>query len=164
MAIWQFTVDLIPRTWVELEGADPEFLCGDEGFHDTSATWRMNQPSIDLIGLISQVLPPTESWSDEIKIWGDQTRNDIQVSYVGSIIESVSARIDTRDDTSRICSGIVELARALDCVLFLPSARTIITADIKPLTEALYKSSAARFSAAPRGFIEELAQTTSGKG
>jgi len=163
MAIWQFTVDLIPRTWVELERGDPELLYDDEGFHDTSATWQMNQPRVELTGLISQILPPTESWSDGIKIWGDQTRNDIQVGYVGTIVESVSARIDTRGDTSRICSEIVELARALDCVLFLPSARTIIMADIKPLTEALYKSRAARFSAAPRDFIEELAHTALGK-
>ncbi len=163
MAIWQFTVSLIPRAWDELEGNSAELLYDDDGFNDTSATWRLNQPAIDLSGLISDVLPPTESWTDGIKIWGDQSRNDIQVAYDGTVVESVTARIDTREDTSRICSGIIELARALDCVLFLPSARTIIMADLNSLTDALYKSRAARFSAAPRDFIEELARTPSGE-
>lgn len=163
MAIWQFTVGLIPRAWAELEGNGPEHLYDEDGFHDESVTWRMNQPRVDLSSLISNILPPTESWSDRIKIWGDLTRNDIQVDYDGNAVESVTARIDTREDTSRICSGLIELACALDCFLFLPSTRTIITADIKSLTDALYKSKAARFSSAPREFIEELARTASGE-
>ncbi|MES2265098.1 MAG: hypothetical protein V4724_41910 [Pseudomonadota bacterium] len=163
MAIWQFTVGLIPRAWAKFEGNGPELLYDDYGFHDTSVSWRMNQPRADLFGLISNVLPPAESWSDGIKIWGDQTRNYIQVDYDGTVIESVTACIDTREKTSCICSGIIELARALDCFLFLPSAGTIIMADINSLTDALYKSRAAHFSAAPREFIEALARTSAGK-
>jgi hypothetical protein len=163
MAIWQFTVGLIPRAWAELEENCPERLYDEDGFYDESVTWRMNQPRVDLSDLISNILPPAESWSDGVKIWGDLTRNDIQVDYDGSTVESVTVRIDTREDTSCICAGLIGLARTLDCLLFLPLDRTIITADIDLLTDALNKSRAARFSAAPREFIEELARTVSGE-
>jgi hypothetical protein len=131
-------------------------LYDGEGYYDTSMAWRENQPSANLIALISQILPPTESWNNEVRIWGDQTKSDIQVSYNGSTVESVMARIDARDDTLPICSKIVELARALDCCFFLPAARSIIMADVTVLSIAVQNSVTARFAAAPREFIEQL--------
>lgn len=156
MAIWQFTVGLIPRTWSEQEANGPEMLYDGEGYNDTSVAWKHNQPGANLNALISQVLPPTESWTDEMRIWGDQTKSDIQVSYDGNTVESVTARIDTRDDILPMCSKIVELAHALDCCFFLPAARSIIMADVTALGIAVHNSTAGRFSAAPREFIEQL--------
>lgn len=156
MAIWQFTVGLIPRAWSEVEANSPEMLYDGEGYNDTSIAWKKNQPGANLIALISQVLPPTESWTDEMRIWGDQAISDIQVSYDGNTVESVMARIDTRGDTLPMCSKIVELAHALDCCFFLPAARSIIMADVTALGFAVHNSTAARFSAAPREFIDQL--------
>ena len=161
MAIWQFAVELIPQAWTKLKGNVPEMLYDGEGCNDTSTAWKQNQPGANLIDLIAQVLPPTESWTDTIRIFGDQTRSDIQVSYEGNTVESVMVRIDTRDDTLDMCSKIVDLARALDCFFFLPAARAIITADVTALGDAVYNSSAARFSAAPREFIEQFSRVSS---
>ncbi|WP_157056991.1 hypothetical protein [Herbaspirillum autotrophicum] len=161
MAIWQFAVGLIPRAWAELEGNSPEMLYDDEGYSDMSTAWGPNQPNANLAALISQVLPPTESWSDAIKIWGDQAKSDIQVGYEGNNVESVMARIDTRHDTLWMCSKIVELARALDCCFFLLAARSIIMADVMALSSAVQHSEAARFSAAPRVYIEQLGAASS---
>lgn len=158
MAIWQFTVGLIPRAWAALEGNGPEILYDDKGYNDMSAAWRQNQPRANSIDLIAQVLPPTESWSDGIRIWGDQTRSDIQVSYDGTAVESVVVRIDTRDEAFRLCSQIADLARALDCFFFLPLARSIISADVTALSNAVQGSKAALFSAAPREFIDQLSR------
>ena len=161
MAIWQFTVGLIPRAWAALEGSSPELLYDDEGYSDMSVAWSQNQPSENFIDFITQVLPPTESWSGEIRIWGDQTTSDIQVSYDGTAVESVMVRIDARDDTMHLCSLIVDLARALDCLFFLPSARSIINADITAINNAANGSKAARFTAAPREFIDQLSRVPS---
>lgn len=73
MAIWRFTVGLIPRAWSKLAPNGPEMLYDGEGYYDTSMAWRQNQPSANIIALISQVLPPTESWTDEVRIWGEVT-------------------------------------------------------------------------------------------
>ncbi|NKI72743.1 hypothetical protein GN109_25310 [Collimonas pratensis] len=136
-------------------------LYDEEGYSDMSTAWGPNQPNANLVGLLSEILPSTESWSDEIKIWGDQAKSDIQVGYEDNNVESVLARIDTRSDTLWICSKIVELARALDCCLFLLAARSIITADVAALSSAIHNSEAARFSAAPRAYIEQLSVASS---
>lgn len=118
MAIWQFVVELIPRKWAERDGNFSETLYDSDGCHDMSAAWKNNQPPTNLAELISNVLPSAESWSDSLRIWGDQSRNDIQVGYEGDNVEFVMARIDTREDTSPMCVKIVDLALALDSAYF----------------------------------------------
>ncbi len=161
MAIWQFVVGLLPREWAERDDNGPEMLYDDEGCNDMSTAWKNNQPVVKLTELISRVLPPTESWSDSLRIWGDQSSNDIQVGYEGDNIEFFIVRIDTREDTSHMCAKTVELARALDCFLFFPAARSVVAADVAVLSIAVQNSQAARFSAAPREFIEQISRTSS---
>jgi hypothetical protein len=139
-----------------MDGIGPEMLYDGEGYIDMSTAWRHNEPNQNLSVLISQVLPATASWSDEVKIWGVQSKNDIQVCYDSMAVESVVARIDTRDDTLHMCSKIVELALALDCCLFLPAACSIIIPNVRDLSIAVQNSSAAQFSAAPREFLQQL--------
>lgn len=161
MAIWQFVVELIPREWAEQDSNLPETLYDSDGCHDMSAAWKNNQPATNLAELISNVLPHSKSWSDSLKIWGDQSRNDIQVGYDGDNVEFVMARIDTRQDTSPMCAKIVDLALALDCSLFFPATRSVTAADMAVFCMAVQKSRAARFSAAPCEFIEQLNCTSS---
>lgn len=159
MAIWQFTVGLIPRAWAEAKGHIPAMLYDAEGYFDMSMAWQHKQldVDIDLDELMSQVLPAAESWSDEIRFWGDVKASDIQVCYEGVAVASVQIRIDTRSSTSDLCAKIVQLARAMDCHLFLPAERSIISADEGALGKAICKSSAARYSADPHAFLESLA-------
>lgn len=160
MAIWQFVVGLVPRTWIERDGNAPNMLYDDDGCHDMSTAWKYNQPAVNLAELISRVLPPAKSWCDSLRIWGDLSGNDIQVGYEGDGVESLTARIDTREDTSNICAKIVELARALDCYLFFPSTHAVTAANVAVLSAALQNSRAARYSAAPYEFIERLSHTS----
>lgn len=161
MAIWQFTVGLVPRTWAEAEGHVPAMLYDAEGYFDMSIAWQHEQLDIDLDNLMSQVFPAAISWSEKIRMWGDVTTSDIQICYDGVAVESVQIRIDTRNSTSDLCSKIVQLARAMDCYLFLPGDRSIIRADAAALSNAVCKSSAARYSADPHAFLELLARLPS---
>lgn len=161
MTIWQFKVGLVPRTWAEAEESRPAMLYDADSYSDMSVAWRHKQLDIDIDDLMSRILPTAASWSDEIKTWGDETMNDIQVRYQGAAVESVQVRIDTRNSTSDLSSKIVRLARAMDCYLFLPRDRSIISADEAALSNAICKSSAARYSADPHAFIESLARLPS---
>ena len=161
MGIWQFTVGLVPRAWAEAEGSVPAKLYDADGHTDMSVAWRYEQLDVDIDDLMSRVLPAAASWDDEIRIWGDETTSDIQVCYEGIAVESVQIRIDTRNSTSDLCSKIVRLARAMDCYLFLPGDRSIISADEAALSNAVCKSSAARYSADPHAFLESLARLPS---
>ena len=126
-------------------------------------TWKSNQPVANLVELISRLFLPAESWSDSLRIWGDQSGNDVQVGYEGDDVEFVMVRIDTRKDASHICAKTVELARALDCLLFLPIERSVVAADEAMLSIAVQNSRAAPFSAAPCKFIKQLSCTSANK-
>lgn len=153
MAIWQFTVGLVPRTWAEAAGSHPAMLYDADGYLDMSIAWRNEQLHVDIDDVLSRVWPRAASWSDEIRIWGDETTSDVQVCYAGTAVESVQVRIDARNSTSELCSKIVRLARAMDCHLFLPGERSIIGADEAALSNAIYRSTAARYSADPDAFL-----------
>ncbi len=157
MAIWQVTVGLVPRAWVEMVGNVPAMLYDADGYYDTSIAWRQNQPKVDLDVLISKVLPATESSIDEMKFWGDETKSDIRVCYDGNTVESIQVRIDTRVDSIELCLKVVEVAQALDCCLFFPEARLISIPYEGSIRNAIQHSTAARFSAAPRAFLNGLA-------
>lgn len=160
MAIWQFIVGLVPRTWIEQDGNTPNMLYGDDSCHDMSTAWKNNQPAVNLAELISTILPPAKSWCDSLQIWGDLSGNDIQVAYKGDSVESLRARIDAREDTSDICAKIVELARTLDCYLFFPSTHAVTVANAAVLSATLQNSQAARYSAAPNEFMKRLSHTS----
>jgi len=127
-----------------------------DGYYDTSIAWRQNQPKVDLDVLMSQVLPATESRIDEMKFGGGETKCDIRVCYEGNTVESVQVRIDTRIDSIKLCLKIVELARALDCCLFFPEARLISIPGKDSICNAVQNSTATRFSAAPREFLNGI--------
>lgn len=160
MAIWQFVVGLVPARWCDIDGNGPDLLVDGDGYSDLSAAWRPYQPDARFVSLISEILPAAASWHEDQKLWGDETRSDIQVWYEGTQVETVMVRIDTRTDTARICASVVELARALDCSLYLAAARLIIPPDVAKLGKAIADSTAARFSAAPREFIRSLSSGT----
>lgn len=156
MAIWQFTVGLVPRIWAEAEGSLAAMLYDADGCADMSIAWLHTQLNVDIDDLMSRVLPAASSWGDEVRVWGDVTTSDLQVCYEGTAVESVQVRIDTRNPTLDLCLKIVRLARAMDCYLFLPEYRSIISADEASLSNAICKSTAARYSANPRAFLESL--------
>lgn len=93
MAIWQFTIGLVPRSWAEDEGSLPAMPYNADGYTDMSAAWRHEQLDVDIDDSMSRVLPAAASWSDEIRIWGDEAPSDIQVCYEGTAVESVQVRI-----------------------------------------------------------------------
>lgn len=65
MAIWQFTVGLVPRAWAEAEGSVPAKLYDADGYTDMSVAWRDEQLDVDIDDLMSRVLPAAASWGDE---------------------------------------------------------------------------------------------------
>lgn len=142
MAIWQFYVALIPKAWAASQENASDLLFDDEGYWDTSQAWSRDQPLANFVDLISQVLPPVNSWSDEVCIWGTAEEDDIQVSYKDELVESVAIRVDTRGEALTMCMKVIYLANALNCLLFLPASRSIIMPDAILLLDALLNSKA----------------------
>jgi hypothetical protein len=155
MAIFQFTVALIPSKWAHDSNNDIESLYYEAGY-DVSVAWKDNQPNIDVDSLISKVLPKGKAWDSEQKVWGSDESSDIQVWYENGRIESIDVRLDLREDISSLLSKVVELAKRLKCYLFIPGAKSIIEPNVFELKKAANESNAAKFVEDPEGFLRNV--------
>ncbi len=60
MAVWQFSIVLIPKIWAIKNGFDPLPFYGHYGY-DSEIAWKENQPQADFIYVLSKLLPSANS-------------------------------------------------------------------------------------------------------
>jgi hypothetical protein len=108
MAVWQFVIDLIPASAARVAGV---------------AAVRMSRAQLDetVLGFSSadaevlflklgRLLPEKPSWSDGLRIWGDEKADDIQVSIDGQAIEGIQFRLNVADLSLPLVGGICDFA------------------------------------------------------
>ena len=156
MATWQFSVVLIPESWAQENKYCPSSLFDEDGYYDTDAVWKENQPNPEFINLLSNLLPPAKSWSKEMLCWGNEEEHDIQVGYEGKFIESIHIRLDLNQKLNSILVKLVKVSKELNCVLFFPELKTITEANEFELRMALQDSRAIKFVKDPHGYLDEL--------
>ena len=155
MAIYQFTVVLLPNHWVSAKNINIDDLFTKEGY-DISAAWKQYPPIQHLDSLLTEILPKGKSWHSDLKIWGNQKYSDIQVWYQNGILDDITMRFDLRQNVSGLISKTVTLAIKLNCDFLFPEKRKIIKANISELKEAIRNSDAAKFVKNPRLFLDNL--------
>lgn len=79
MAVWQFKIELIPREWAIKAGNGVDLLYTEDGYYDVDRAWIDFQPSKDLRGIFQKILPPGESWTDDMELWGNTETHDISL-------------------------------------------------------------------------------------
>ena len=156
MATWQFSVVLIPKSWAEENKYCSSSLYDEDGYYDTEAAWKENQPNTNFITVLSTLLPPAKSWSKEMLSWGNEEEHDIKVGYEGELIEGIHIRLDLNQKLNSILVKLVKVANELSCVLFFPELKTVTKANEFELNNALQNSRAAKFVGDPHGFLDEL--------
>lgn len=144
VAIWQFSVVLIPASWAEESSYSSSSLYGDEGY-DTACAWKGRQPVSDFTVVFDEILPSSKSWDRELLVWGNEKEHDIQVWYDGEAVESMHIRLDLNYELHEIINKVIKAAIALDCVLFLPEFKSVVMASEFELKHAIKKSNAAKF-------------------
>jgi hypothetical protein len=159
MAIWQFTIVLIPTAWVEKEKFDLSHLQTEDGF-TTGCTWIERQPECKLGDVFDTILPPIKSWDDEVLIWGNTKTHDIQVIYENGLLEDIVVRLDLNLELSKIIVQIVNAARTLNCVFFIPESDSVVLANEIGLVDAVHKSNAAKYVTNPREYLDGISKQT----
>ncbi|EPR5147930.1 hypothetical protein ACU6FY_004579 [Vibrio alginolyticus] len=159
MAIWQFSVVLIPASWAEENSYSSSSLYDDEGY-DTAYLWKDRQPVSDLTVVFDEIPPPSKSWDRELLVWGNEKEHDIQVWYDGEAVESIHIRLDLNHELCEIINKVIKAAIALDCVLFFPEFKSVVMASESELKHAIKKSNAAKFMSDPKGFFNNVKEKT----
>lgn len=155
MAVWQFAFDLIPSSAATISGV---------------VAARMNRDQIDAVELdfagptadalfsrVATILPEKPSWNPNLRIWGDEKTDDVQICVSGITIEEVQFRLNVADLSLSLVGAICALARDFDSVFATRSGGIV-----RPYSEALVRtimlSDAARFVNDPERYLAEAAQ------
>ncbi len=153
MAVWQFKIHVVPAANVRVGSADVIRLTRDQ----VDAAQRTFTPAeIDAVsGQLSDLLPEKKSWSAELRVWGDEKSDDVQVWFDGGSVECVDIRLDLRHLSLTLVSGLCAIARASDWLLVTTDG-VVIRPNTEAVVQALVKSPAQRFVDDPYGFLAEV--------
>ena len=160
MAIWQFRVILIPeaslaKVFGSVPPAVPIELAEDFPW------WSHVQPPKGIEQQINSILPPAESWSKEMRMWGLKHSDTAYVIYVDetkTIVEEVSFSVDARAISAELVDAICAFARQLGCVL-MTSEYEIVMPEHAAALSAIEHSSARKFVDDPVSTLQHLKHT-----
>jgi len=158
MAIWQFTLVLVPRPWAIANAYNPTSLSNETGY-DTSAAWLEHSPIQDIfIQHCDKFLSRSEPWAEGLTAWGDDEETDINLWQGSGKIESIRIRLDLRKDPRKPLSVICEIMNAIDCSCFIPESNLLIDPDPGRLFQIIRDSRASSFVKAPFPFLQALGE------
>ena len=152
MAIWQTSIVFIPVKWAKENDFKTDSLYGEDGF-DTTSVWVENKLDENYESTFDSIFPKAKSWDDEIELWGDSPTNDLSVIHEGSQIECICFRLDLRTSVFGLINSIINSAKSLNCVLFIPSQKVIIKPDLFELKKYILESSAAKYIKNSEAFL-----------
>ena len=154
MAVWQFTVALLPQRWIDAGGVI-ESLFGAEGF-DPSVSW-VEFEAKGLEASLKAVLPAAKSWHAELTLWGNVETDDIQLWSTHERIESLQVRFDLRRPNIFLFREIVRVADDRSLAIVSLATRRKLPLDVHQLLRAAAESDAAHFATDPQSFLLQVA-------
>lgn len=144
MAIWQFKVDLIPKGALSVgKSALPVTLTKE--LAEDSSWWSDIQPPVGFEEYINIALHPVPSWSDSMRIWGDEQGNAAVVCYNNDSkvqVESIEFHIDVRKVSFDYIRSICTIARDCECLIMTGNHEVILPEESMVLV--LIESSTAK--------------------
>jgi hypothetical protein len=119
--------------------------------------WWSGLPSAASLEVeFSKVLPPAQSWSSNLKLWGTDDRNRIDLwSNDGTAVAEIDVRIDVRNISQVFLANVLTIARQKDWLIRTEEGRVSPPSFSKLLT-SIQASSAFRFVEDPKAFLEAL--------
>lgn len=155
MATYQFLIELIPASWVKKHPQNAIELLFDVDGYEPSISWELlYEPELEI--LISNILPSKKSWNENLKIWGSEESNDIQVWIEKNIIQSIRIRFDLRSDIEELKFKIIHLSKKISCDMLAVSEKKIFSPDIELLNNYILNSNAKKFVENPGKFLDNI--------
>lgn len=159
MAVWQFTLLPLPNAIARIGNVHllhveiPEDGLPNQTFSGVDAE--------GLFVSLSAILPEKKSWSNDLRIWGDEAFSDVQIWRDGTAIESVKIRLDLRNLSIHLVDNLCRLASAQDWSFALASGE-VLPATRSAIVRAAMASDAQRFINDPEGFLAEAIRMDEG--
>lgn len=130
MAIWQYDFIAIPRPELsDLYGALPAVMQVEH--FKAEKFWLTIQPSSGFEQSFEKWRPEMKSWHDELRLWGSEESNRIDVHYDGARVSHIQFRVELRALSIHYIETIAAFARQSNCVLV--SAHSLVV--VEPLRQ-----------------------------
>jgi hypothetical protein len=155
MAVWQYTIYLVPNSAVAADGSLPGVTVADGIFDLPPLTFAFSGEQLERS--VETILPSAKSWHADLRAFGDDERHDINIWYESGRVRDVRIRIDLRSASPSLVRQVASLGKEMGCCFFQVSSKQIVQADEAALTDSIKTSRPARFVNDPRGFLESLA-------
>jgi hypothetical protein len=152
MALWQFVLDLVPASAANVGGMPAARMSREQ--LDTVSLGFSNADAATLFVRLQALLPEKKSWSQSLRIWGDEKTDDIQVWMDDKLIEGVQFRLDVSHLSLALVGGICAVARHFNCVLATRDG-AIIQPNRETVIRMILASPAMRFVRDPQRYLEE---------
>lgn len=154
MAIWQYDLQLVfKEKLVSFFNEIPKNI--DEDKYESIEWFENISLPPDFDSRVSQILPPSESWSDDIKQYGKDTGDCISLVYENDLIVEILIRIDIRNISLRFIEKLVDLALYCNS-FFLTSTFLILAPNISNILDDINNSASAAFLKDPKKFLNDL--------
>lgn len=125
MAIWQYDFIAIPRDELAaLYGGLPAVM-QTEHFKSTNF-WTTTQPRLGFETQFSDWRPEIKSWHKDLRIWGHEESNRVDVSYSSGLVNYVQFRVELRALNVHFIELIAEFTRQANCVLVSAHSLSIV--------------------------------------
>ena len=151
MAAWQFKIEIVHNSIV----AGREGLSLDEW--DEGLWWSDIQPNDELITSITSLLPQKESWADELHQWGKQDSDLIEIWYENGKVESISARIDTREPEYEFIKELIRVVADWDCRMIYTRYRNVLPNNYKDFLKVFQDSPNFKVVSNPEEWLPKMA-------
>ena len=151
MATWQFDLHMVPRRKLAAGGVRPPAHISAETF-DTTEWWQGETLPADYDALIASFLPPRSSWHVDLRSWGEEDGNRIDVYFENGCVVEVLVRVDARVLDQAFLSHLAELANRCSCLL-VTSEMEVLPPLTGELAAAVQDSAARKFVIDPEDFF-----------
>ena len=154
MATWQYVVHFIPRRKVIQWFSEVPTSLDRETFNSTD-WWDHEDVCREPEADISLFLKESRSWSNDIKVWGDEQGDYISLIFDSGQVVELEARVDVRALSKDFVENLCRFARTCDCLLFTEDSN-LLQADVDLLLHHIGESRARSFVSDPVGFLGKI--------
>ncbi len=153
MAIWQYTVFLLPKKEVNKKFGN---LCKrvEESFLENFVGWNTYPQEAVHQLLVKNFGPPQITYCDSI-LFGNDAGSCVNLIVKDNALEDVTIRLDLREPVKLHIEAILHLSDLLDGIFVSPEFE-VFKCDKETLVNSIKKSDALRFVKSPQKFFDSL--------
>jgi hypothetical protein len=154
MAVWQFTLYLLPRSELRrLFRAMPEVLQRTE--FESTEWWQQQQPPRDYEAILDSFLPRVARWSPMLKGWGRDDGDHVDVRVERDRVTEIWARVDVRTLDARFVEHLVRFATHCDCIFLAAEELRLLEPELGVVLNHIEGSRASRFVRSPEAYFND---------